>query len=206
MKPTLWIAAAALLPFGLRAFPSAPAAPAALAAPAAPQICKIDPVHSSVVFRVKHMNASWFYGRFNGVSGDFVLDAEHPQTSSIRAEVRAESVDTGNKGRDDHLRSPDFFSAKEFPVIRFESRRVARKGDGFEVEGDLTLHGVTKPVTFLAEHTGTASGRRGTKVGLAAELTFKRSDFGMTYGLPDSLGDEVTVLLGLSGDLEKKAE
>lgn len=172
---------------------------AAQPASAGAQAFKVDAVHSAVVFRIKHMNVSNFYGRFNTLAGSWTLDSASPEKSAMEFTIQAESVDSGNGKRDDHLRSPDFFNAKEFPTISFKSTKVTSKGENaYEVVGDLTLLGKTRPVTVALTHTGTATSQRGTRSGIEAVFSFKRTDFGMNYST-DSLSDEVTIMAGVSG-------
>ena len=165
---------------------------------AAADAYQVDPVHSSMVFRVKHMGATNFYGRFNNVTGSFTLD-DDPSKNSFQVQIQTDSVDTAVKKRDDHLKSPDFFNAKQFPTITFKSTQVKKAGDGsFEVTGDLSLHGMTKSVTAKVTKTGTGKLDRRTLAGVEAELTIKRSDFGMSFML-DGIGDEVRIMVGLEG-------
>ncbi|RMH43653.1 MAG: hypothetical protein D6689_04535 [Deltaproteobacteria bacterium] len=158
---------------------------------------EIDPTHTQVIFRVKHLGVSYQYGRFNKTSGKLSLDAD-PAKSSVELTIDAGSVYTADQKRDTHLKSPDFFDVKQFPQITFKSTRVkALGGNKFEVAGDLTLHGTTKPVTLQAELTG--SGKDpwgGFRVGFEARTKVKRSDFGMTFML-DGLGDEVDIMATL---------
>lgn len=164
-----------------------------------PEIFKIDTVHSSVIFKVKHMGVSWFYGRFNDISGEIGWNGDEPAGHSIKAEIKAASVDTNSADRDKHLRSNDFFDTANYPTISFVSKGAKKSGENrYEVSGDLTLHGVTKSITVMIEHVGTATAR-GKRIGVAAEFTIKRSDFGMTYGVDGPVGDEVTIFLGLEG-------
>ena len=182
---TLFTAAA-----GLMATNAAPAAPAALAADGA---FKVDPVHSSVVFRIRH-NTSFFYGRFNQVSGSFDLNADASK-SALDITVKTDSIDSNNAKRDQHLKSQDFFSATEFPSITFKGKDFKKSADNkWEVKGDLTLHGVTKPVTVAVEDTAAGAGG-----GLEAKFTIKRSDYGMGFMSDKGLGDEVTIMVGLEG-------
>ncbi|HET6202607.1 MAG TPA: YceI family protein [Planctomycetota bacterium] len=179
-------------------------APAALASPGAgpaPATYEIDGVHSSVLFRIKHFDASFVYGRFNEVSGTLVYDEASPAASSVEVTIKADSVDTHNAGRDKHLKSPDFFNAEEFPVLSFKSKSVkgSGKGGGLEVTGDLTIHGVTKPVTVKGVHTGTGKGMKGEeRAGFETTFTIKRSDFGMRF-MAEALGDEVQITVALEG-------
>lgn len=161
----------------------------------------VDPVHSSVVFKVLHQGVAPFYGRFNEVSGTFLIDPENVSHSSINVTIPAASVDTHNKGRDEHLRKPDFFSAAEFPTITFKSTSFTKTGDKtYDVAGDLTMRGTTRPVTAKLTYGGTAKGMRGGEVsGFEATATIKRSEFGVSYMVGPSLGDDVTIILALEG-------
>jgi polyisoprenoid-binding protein YceI len=172
----------------------------AVAAPMADGGFKVDPVHSSVLFKIKHNNVAWFYGRFNNPTGTFNIDMTDPAKSAIDVSVKSEDVDSGNKKRDEHLKSADFFSAKEYPSISFKGKSFKKSGDKtIEATGDLTLHGVTKPVIVTIEHTGDGKGRDGGALaGIHATFTFKRTDFGVNYGI-GQLGDEVTLMIGLEG-------
>ena len=171
--------------------------PAALAA----ATYDIDPVHSSVHFRVRHLSASNFQGRFNTVSGTLVFDEAQPEKSSIELEVAADSVDTRNEQLDDHIESPDFLNAKQFPVITFKSAGVAKKGDNrYEVSGKLTIRGITKDVTADVEHVGSSDmGRFGPRIGFSTTLTINRRDFQVNYGTADAVGDEVTLIIDIEG-------
>lgn len=159
----------------------------------------VDAVHSSVSFKARHMGLSWVHGRFNEFSGSFAIDKQTPSKSKFSLSIKVDSVDTNNKQRDDHLRSPDYFNAKQFATITFESTAVKAVKDGYEVTGDLTLHGVTKPVTFTLEGGSEAEFPKGVKrTGFSTDLTIKRSDYGMKTML-EALGDEVRVSIGLEG-------
>lgn len=185
-----------------------PAPPASAPAPAPSnasigQAFKVDTGHSGAVFRIKHMDVAFFWGRFDTITGTVTPDAESP---SFDVTIDANSVNTGSKGRDDHLRSPDFFNVKEFPSITFKSTSSKRmfmqpqRGMFYEVDGELTMHGVTKPVKAMVEWTGTADTPRGRRCGFEAMFTVKRSDFGMNYGLDQkALGDEVRLFVGIEG-------
>ncbi|MBX3129000.1 MAG: polyisoprenoid-binding protein [Polyangiaceae bacterium] len=152
----------------------------------------IDTVHSAVVFSAKHAGLGWTYGSFNQLSGKLVVD-EDPSKSSIELEIDANSVFTANKKRDDHLKSPDFFNTAQFPKITFKSRSIKASGESkFDVEGDLTLHGVTKPLTVSMEHVGQGvfPMDKSYRVGFEGSTTIKRSDFGMKSML-EAAGDDV---------------
>lgn len=167
---------------------------------------EIDGVHSAVVFRIKHLGVSYSYGRFNEITGSFVYDDAKPESSSIQVEIATASVDTGHDGRDQHLQSPDFFNAAEFPKITFASKSVKKSKEGrLTVAGDLTLHGVTKPVTADVEFVGAGDrGQMGNKAGFETTFTVKREDFGMTKMLGETgLGNEVRVTVSLEGNLKQ---
>ena len=118
------------------------------------QTFKVDPQHSSIVFKSKHIDTSYVFGRFNEFGGTVTVDAD-PTKMAFDITAKTESIDTGNAKRDTHLKSPDFFSAKEFPNISFKSTSVKSAGENkYEVAGDLTLHGVTKPITVTIEKVG----------------------------------------------------
>lgn len=179
-------------------------------APAAPIVAaegafKVDSVHSSVVYRVKHQDVAYFYGRFNKIEGSFAVDAADASKNSVEISIPVDSIDSANAGRDKHLKSQDFFSATEFPTITFKSKawKPTTKVDGeqaYEVVGDLTLLGKTKEVVAQVRHTGNGTGRGGVPIaGIEAKFTIKRSDFGMNYMVGKGLGDEVTIMVGLEG-------
>lgn len=158
----------------------------------------IDASHSSVVFRVKHANASWFQGTFDAISGQVSLDPKKPDAGTVMLKIPVDSVDTNDKKRDDHLKNPDFFNSKENPDITFTSTKIAKKGDTtFEVTGDLAMAGKKKSVTLPVEWTGEGE-FYGKRQGWMTTFTIKRSDFGMTYGVDKNvLGDEVTLMIAL---------
>lgn len=157
----------------------------------------IDGVHSSVSFKASHIGISEVHGRFNDFSGSFKLD---DLNSSFSLTIKAESVDTNNKKRDDHLRSPDFFNAKQFPSIVFKSTKVVPgKKDPFEVTGDLTMHGKTQQITFTLAGGKKAEFPKGSeRVGFSTTLKLKRSDFGMDK-MVGPIGDDVEVSIAFEG-------
>lgn len=161
----------------------------------------VDPVHSSSAFRIIHANAAPFWGRFNEPVGSFILDEADLAKSSFTIELSAARIDTANEKRDAHLKSPDFFNAKQYPRIRFVSKSVkpAAGKNMLEVSGELTMHGVTKPVTAQVELTGKGEFPAGTKrAGVEATLNVKMSDFDIK-GMPGALSDEVKVIVALEG-------
>jgi polyisoprenoid-binding protein YceI len=142
---------------------------------------------------------SYVHGRFNAFSGEFTLDSSDPSKSSFAMSIKPETVDTNNGGRDNHLRSPDFFNVKQFPTITFKSTSVKATEGGYEVTGDLTLHGTTNPVTFILKGGGSAEFPKGVKrTGYVTDFVIKRSEFGVGKPMP-VLGDEVYVSIGFEG-------
>jgi polyisoprenoid-binding protein YceI len=163
---------------------------ASLNAFAASEVYKIDLAHSSIIFRAKHLNTGYVYGRFDDVSGTITYDESEPGKLAVDATIKVDSINTGNAKRDGHLKSPDFFSAKEFGTITFKTKSAKSAGDNkFEVTGDLMLHGQTKPITITLEKTG-ASSKMGQRTGWLSTFTVKRSDFGMSF-MPDAISDEI---------------
>lgn len=172
------------------------AAPAVSAPAAEGKTYGIDAVHSSVLFKIKHMNVSNFYGRFNKVSGSFTTG----ETGSIDVTVDANSVDTNNSKRDDHVKSPDFFSVKEFGEITFKSTSLKKSGESWKGSGDLTFHGVKKTIEVELKLVGTGPGMggKGEVAGVETSFTIKRSDYGVK-GMVGPLGDDVTIWVSLEG-------
>lgn len=158
----------------------------------------VDPVHSSVSFKILHAGISYIHGRFDDVSGQFVIDKDDPAKSTFALSIKTESVNTNNAKRDEHLRAPDYFNVKQFPTLSFQSTSVKAIPGGYETTGDLTLHGVKKPVTFtLKGGDKTVEFPKGMmRVGFTVLLSIKRSEFDMKTGL-DALGDEVVIDMGI---------
>jgi len=139
----------------------------------------IDPAHSSANFQVKHMMVSKVNGHFKTVSGTINYDEKEPEKTTIEAEIDAASVDTGDAKRDGHLKSPDFFDTANHPKINFKSTSVKAAGPGkFQVAGDLTMHGVTKPVTLEVEGF---DNEVANKRGATATTTINRKEFGVAW-------------------------
>lgn len=185
------------------ASPSKVAAPGAIAAaeplpdmPAGDYT--VDPVHSTALFRVQHAGAGQFWGRFNDVNGNVTYTPDKQEHFSFDIDIDLESVDSGNEKLDQHLKSPDFFNAKEFEKMTFKSTEVERLGQNvWDVTGDLTLNGVTKKVIAVVRFTGTAE-LMGRRAGFEAEFDIKRSDFEHNYGIEKGvLGDRTRVVVGI---------
>ncbi|ONI74398.1 polyisoprenoid-binding protein [Kribbella sp. ALI-6-A] len=143
----------------------------------------IDTSHSRVGFVARHAMVTKVRGSFNEWEGSAHIDGENPANSSVKVTIQAKSIDTRNSQRDDHLRSNDFFEMDEHPEITFVSTAVEPKGDDvFAVTGDLTIKGITKPVTIDFEYTGTATDVYGNvRVGVEGSVTINRKDFGVTW-------------------------
>jgi len=156
---------------------------------------QVDAVHSTAIFRVHHLGAGMFYGRFNDISGTITGD-ENP---AFDISIDINSVDTNNEKLDAHLKSPDFFNAVEFSEMTFKSSATKKVGDDkYEVTGDITIHGVTKPLTVTMTKTGQVTGRRGESIGFEMEFQISRSDYGMNYGIESgALSNDIKVIVAL---------
>jgi polyisoprenoid-binding protein YceI len=158
-----------------------------------------DLVHSSVSFKARHLDISWIHGRFNEVEGKFSLDRKDPAKSTFELTIKADSVDTGNKARDEHLRQPDYFDTKQFPTITFKSTSVKAIEGGYELTGDFSMHGKTKKITFPVKG-GKEIEFKGTKrAGFSTELSLKRSDFGFDKSAIGPIGDEALIMIDFEG-------
>lgn len=162
----------------------------------------LDPSHTSVVFKVNHLGFSPVYGQFAKSEGKMTLDESKPEKSTFEVTVFTDSVNTHEPKRDKHLRSPDFFNSKQNPKITLKSKSVKKTaGDTYDVTADLTLNGVTKPVSFTFKRLRTGQDPFG-KIRTGGETSFKikRSDFKMNYMQGENqLSDEVELLIGLEG-------
>ncbi len=155
-----------------------------------------DTVHSFVLFKIKHLGTSWIWGRFD----DFTVSADADASGDLKSvafDVKTDSVDTGQPKRDQHLKSPDFLNAKQFADVVFKSTAVKAAGDGWDVTGDLALHGVTKSITAHVAKVGAGKGMKGEDLlGLESTFVVKRSEFGMTNMIGPA-GDEVTLTVAV---------
>ena len=169
----------------------------------------IDPVHSEVSFVVRHMMVSKVRGRFDTFEGTIVT-AEDPLASSVTASVDLSSINTGQEQRDAHIRSADFFEVEKHTHMTFASTGIRAEGDHFLLDGDLTLKGVTKPVTFKLEVNGFGpDAYGGTRAGFSATTEINRHDFGVSFngpipGVPGgvAVSDKVTINLEAEGVLQ----
>lgn len=184
---------------------SASLALALLTAPAyAAQTYQIDPNHTNIVWKADHMGFSRVSGKFADVSGTITLDDAKPENSSVSITVKPASIVTGIPKFDAHLKNADFLDVEKFPEARFVSTKVEPTGkNSAKLSGDLTLHGVTKPITFEVTLNKRDFNPMYKKdlVGFSVKGAFKRSDFGMNYGLPN-VGDEVLLDIEAEGQKE----
>lgn len=156
---------------------------------------KLDPAHGKITWSVDHMGFSTYVGQFVNAQADLTLHPANPSASTLTATIPLTEVDTNSDGLDAHLQTADFFDTANHPVATFVSRSVTvDDGDPSEavVVGDLTLRGVTRPVTMAVEFNQAGDSMGAYKAGFDGETTIKRSDFGIDYGAP-VLGDEVTL-------------
>jgi polyisoprenoid-binding protein YceI len=168
----------------------------------------IDPVHSEVSFVVRHMMVSKVRGRFDKFEGN-IETAPDPLQSTVTASVDLSSVNTGNETRDNHIRSADFFDVEKHPAMTFRSTGIRPEGENFLLDGDLTLHGVTKPVTFFLEVNGFGPDPYGgTRTGFSATTEINRNDWEVSYNGPIPgatnavvLSDKVTINLEIEAVL-----
>ena len=153
----------------------------------------IDPAHSQVDFGIKHMGISNVHGRFAIKDGTIDLDPQNLTESAVMATIDVASVDTGVAQRDGHLRSPDFFDTAKFPTATFKSTKVSKTGDGYDVVGDLSLHGVTKPVTLHMESPSKEQigMDKMPHRGFTATTTLHRQDFGLNWNGTLKSGDSM---------------
>jgi len=172
---------------------------------------QVDPVHSSVQFRIRHLY-SMFAGRFNKFEGTISGNPEEPTTMKVSASVDVTSIDTANADREKHLRTPDFFDTTNYPKATFVSTRttLGDTKDSGAVTGKLTIRGITKEVTFRGQFLGSGPDPRGTAhAGFHATTIIDRLDFGVAFGAPSTngpavLGSEVELILDLD-TVEAKA-
>ena len=169
----------------------------------------IDPTHSEVSFTVRHMMVSKVRGRFDKFEGTIVT-AEDPLASTVTASVDLNSINTNQEQRDAHIRSADFFEVEKYPTMDFTSTAIKGGEEGFILEGDLTLKGVTKTVAFNLEVNGIGpDAYGGTRIGFSAETQIHRSDFGVSFngpipGVPGgvAVSENVTINLEIEGVLQ----
>ena len=170
----------------------------------APGTFALDPAHTHVGFSVRHMMISKVRGRFAAFDGTLTVGPE-PELSTVEVEVDLGSIDTKDPERDAHLRSADFFDVEQFPTMSFRSTRVVSiDGDGFRLDGQLTLHGVTRPVAFDVVFDGVATDQDGgQRIGFSATGEVDREAFGLTWNQALEAGG---VLVGRRVRIDIEAE
>lgn len=169
----------------------------------AEEVYQLDPVHSSIGFKVRHF-FSYVNGSFKKFEGTITVDPDHPEKSSVTATIDATSIDTQNEKRDEHLKTADFFDVAKFPTITFKSKSVKQTGaDSADIVGDLTMHGVTKEITLHAKFLGKGKGM-GEKAISGWQITpdpIKRSEYGLTWSKmvegTAAVGEEVTISIDI---------
>jgi polyisoprenoid-binding protein YceI len=200
------LSAAALTILGAGAHAQAPSAPASTNAAAVQAgTYALEPSHTRVVFSVSHMGFSTWYGDFTGASGVAHLDPRRPTASQVQVSIPTASVTTTNAKLDGELKSADWFDAGKYPTISFKSRGITVTGPNRGIiEGDLSFHGVTRPVRLEARFNGAGVNplSKAYTVGFDATAHFKRSQFGVTKYVP-LIGDDVNLLI--SAAFERKA-
>lgn len=164
----------------------------------------IDPVHSEISFLTRHLGVSKVRGRFTEFEGQIVT-GENITDSSVTATIQAASIDTKNDQRDAHVKGEEFLDTEKFPTLTFRSTGIRTDGEDYLIDGELTLHGVTKPVTLTAELGGFGPGMtEGSKViGVSATTEISRSDFGVATGFPTAVvADKVKIELEIEAGLQ----
>lgn len=169
-------------------------------APAADYVIDTDKAHASIQFRIQHLGYSWLYGRFNEFEGTFSYDANNPAANKAAVTITTASLDSNYAERDKHLRSDDFLDVKKFPQARFVSTHYQDKGNGRALlTGDLTLHGVTRPVVIDVQHIGEGKDPwGGFRAGFLGTTTLKLADFNITRDLGPA-SQEVELILSVEG-------
>ena len=164
----------------------------------------LDPAHSQIEFAVRHMMVTTVRGQFRkfGLAVDF--DETNPERSTVEAHIDAASIETGMEARDTHLRSADFLDAEKFPELTFRSTHIERNGEGYRIDGDLTMRGETRPVSLDAEIGGVVANMQGgRRAGFSASTRISRKAWGLTWnGALESggvlVGDEVRITIDVA--------
>ena len=180
-------------------------AAASLPALAAPQKYDIDPAHSQIVFTWNHLGFSNPSATLEKIGGEFQLDTDDLTKSSVTVILPLEGIHTGVPKLDTHLKTPEFFDASKYPEIRFKSTKVEKSGaEGLKITGDLSIHGITKPVTLNAKvnKIGDNAMMKTKSAGFDADVTLKRSDFAVSYGVPN-VSDDIKVHITFAADVAK---
>jgi polyisoprenoid-binding protein YceI len=203
-RRTLLVAALALGMGALPAWSGTAREGTARTRPAAAAEYEIDQSHSQVLFKVKHLGISTVTGRFRDFAGTITYDPQNPAAARARATIKTASIDTDNDRRDNHLRGADFFEAEKYPEITFTAGRLREaRGDGFKLDGTLTMRGVTRPITLDVEKVGPARGPDGReRMAFNATTTLDRTQYGLTWSRATEagglvVGNDVQIVLEL---------
>ena len=163
---------------------------------------KIDKAHSEAIFQVRHL-VTKVRGRFTDFEGAIEYNEASPELSTVNFSIKTASIDTAEADRDKHLRSPDFFEVDKYPELTFRSKKMAKRGDGYDVTGDLTIHGVTKEVVLPVAHLGKAKDPwGGERLGFEVETSLNRKDYGLAFNVALEtggflVGDEVKISIDI---------
>lgn len=168
----------------------------------------MDMAHSQILFKVKHMGISTVTGWFAEGQAKVAIPQANLSTMRVDATIKSTSINTNNSGRDNHLRSAEFFDAANFPTVTFKSTRVVGRGNNFTMYGDLTMHGVTKRITLAGKYLGSVTTQQGTKIAFESTGRINRKDFGVSWsGTMDNGGlmvsDEVDITLAIEANKDK---
>ena len=171
------------------------------------RVFKVDAGHSSVIFSIKYLDVSWYYGRFKTCSGEFLLDGSDVGKSFVNIEIPTDSLELNDEKRNRAMKGQSFLASKQFPTMTFKSTKVSGGTDGkFGIVGDLSFRGKTRSITLYATNTGSGSisPRFGFRSGFEGTFTIKRSEFGMSRFLREKmLGDDIRVIVSLQGAPKK---
>lgn len=160
---------------------------------------KIDPSHSFVQFRIQHLGYSWLYGRFNKIEGEFSHDPSNPGANRINVEIDTASIDSNHAERDKHLREEDFLDVKKYPTAIFASSRYEGDTGQGKLHGELTLHGVSRPISIDVKKLGEGTDPwGGYRAGFIGTTNLRLSDFGITYDLGPA-SETMELELGIEG-------
>jgi polyisoprenoid-binding protein YceI len=164
----------------------------------------LDPAHSQIEFAVRHMMVTTVRGQFRKFTVAVDFDEANPERSTVEAHIDASSIETGMEARDAHLRSADFFDAATYPELVFRSTHIERSGDGYKIDGDLTIRGETRPVTLDAEIGGVVPNLQGgRRAGFSASTKISRKAWGLTWnGALESggvlVGDDIKITMDIA--------
>ena len=204
----LSLAAALALAAPVQTVSAAPQAGAASKAKIVTGTYTIEKPHTDIAFTVTHMGITKTHGSFTDYDGAITADGTNPEKSSVTFTIKAASINTGDTGRDGHLKSKDFFDVDKYPTITFKSTKIVKTAVGFVAIGDFTMHGVTKTIRLPFAVTGPQTGMdKKTHIGVDSTLVIDRKEYGLTWNAviegTKAVGDDVTITISM--DLVKGA-